>query len=182
MLVVAWEDHRFDLRLASPVVPLLVGLHMDETGKQVEQAVAPEHVFPKPSGAVSPPGRVGRVASAAVTPLVERQEIGRGSGQPGGHQNRLGIGGEMDQGAALEREDRLARIPVPLVLAARVLDGLTAKRVFQFDRGDTGMPLRLSVTSSDFSDLRRIAKLARNPGAVGLVAGLQAQGSARARP
>ena len=86
---------------------------------------------------VGAPGRIRRVAAAVLSvPLVERKKMGRSSGQTGCHQHRFGIGGEMDEGAPLECEDRVARVAVLLVLPARVLHGLAGQRVLQFDRGD----------------------------------------------
>ena len=121
-LVVAREDHRLRLHLAALVVALLLDLQVDEAREDVEQAVALQHLLPQVGGAIGAPGRVGRIAGAAVAALVEGQEVRRRARQPRGHQHRLGIHREVHQRAALELEDRLARVAVLLVLPARVLD------------------------------------------------------------
>jgi hypothetical protein len=45
-LVVAREDHRLDLHLATTVGALLLDLQVDEAGENVEQAVALERLLP----------------------------------------------------------------------------------------------------------------------------------------
>lgn len=42
----------------------------------------------------------------------------------------------MHEAAAFKLEDRLARIPVQLVLLAGVFYGLTGKRILKLQRGD----------------------------------------------
>ena len=135
-LVVARKDHRLRLDLAALVVALLVDLQVDEAREEVEQAVPLQHLFPEVRRAIGPPGRIGRVAGAAVAALVEGQEVRRRARQPRGHEHRLGVHREVDQRAALELEDRLARVAVLLVLPARVLNRLARERVLQLHRGD----------------------------------------------
>ena len=78
------------------------------------------------------PGGIGRVARAAVAAFVERQEMRGRAREARGHEHRLGVHGEMDQRAALELEDRFARIAVLFVLAHGILNRLAGERVFQF--------------------------------------------------
>jgi hypothetical protein len=44
--------------------------------------------------------------------LIEGKEAGRGARQPGGHQHRLGIDGEVGEHTPLELEERLVRVAV----------------------------------------------------------------------
>ena len=57
----------------------------------------------------------------------------------------------MHQRAPLECEERLARVAVPPVLRACVLDDLSGERVLQLERDDRDS-VQVSVTSSDCSE------------------------------
>src|SRR5688572_10270362 len=94
-----------------------------------------EYLLPEVGRSICPARRVGRVAGAAVAPLVEGEKMRRAARQPRGHQHRLGINSEVDQRATPEFENRLSRIAVLLVLAPSVLDGLTSKWVLELHRG-----------------------------------------------
>ena len=133
-LVIAGEDHGLRLDLASLVVALLVDLQVDEAGEEVEQAVALQHLFPQVCRAVGPTRRVGRVSGCSGATLVEGKKVRRRARQSGGHEHGLGVHGKVHQRAALEFEDRLARVAVLLVLPARILDPLARERVLQFQR------------------------------------------------
>ena len=133
-LMVAGEDHGLRPDSVAPFVALLVDLQVHEAGEDVEQAVALQHLFPQIGRATGPSRRIGRVAGRAVGSLVEGQELRRLAGEPRGHEHGVGVRGEVGQRAALELEDRLARVAVALVLAARVLDGLAGERVLQLQR------------------------------------------------
>ena len=171
-LVIAGEDHRLHLRLAAAVVALLRYLQVDEARQQVEQAVALQHLLPQVRGAVAAAVGVGRIAGAAVAAPVEGQEARSVTGKPRRHQHRLGIHGEVDQGAPLEGEDRRPRVAVRAVLPAGVRDRLSGERVLQFQGGD-----RNAVDAQRHVErllgVRREAKLARDAGAVGGVARVQ---------
>ena len=171
-LVVAGEDHRFDPHLPALVVAFLVGLEVDEAREQVEQAVAREDFFPEVGGAVGVSVRIGRVARAAVAAPVEGQEAGGGAGKPGGHEHGLGVDREVDERSALELEDRLARVPVPPVLRARILDGLAGERILELQGGDGNA---VQAERHVYGVLRagREAELAGEPGPVRRVARLE---------
>ena len=133
-LMVAGEDHGLRLDLVAPVVALLFDLQVNEAGENVEQTVALQHLFPQIGRAVAAAGGIGWIARCPRESLVEGQELGRPAGQPGGHEHGVGVYGEVSQRAALEFEDRLARVAVPLVLPACVLDGLAGERILQLQR------------------------------------------------
>ena len=171
-LVVAREDHRLRLDLAALVVALLLDLQVDEAREEVEQAVPLQHLFPQVGRAIGPPGRIGRVPGAAVAALVEGQEVRRRARQPRGHQHRLGVHREVDQRAALELEDRLARVAVLLVLPARILHRLARERVLQLHRGD-GDAVQAQRDVEGLLGARREVKLPGEPQAVRGVARLQ---------
>jgi hypothetical protein len=96
----------------------------EETGKQVEQAVALQHFFPQVGRLVVPARRVGRVARAAVRPRLKGRKLVAGPRQARGHVRLFGIDREVHQRALGEFEDRLARIAVVPVLANGIGDGL----------------------------------------------------------
>ena len=170
--MVAGEDHGLRPDPVAPLVALLVDLQVNEAGEDVEQAVALQHLFPQIRRAAGPSRRIGRVAGCAVGALVEGQELRRLAGEPGGHEHGVGVRGEVGQRAALELEDRLARVAVPLVLAACVLDGLAGERVLQLQRHD-----RYAVQAQGDVEralgVRREMELAGESQAVGGVAGLK---------
>ena len=171
-LVMAGEDHGLHPDLAPPVVALLVDLQVDEAGEEVEQAVGRQHLLPQVCRAVVPAGGVGRVAGCALESLVERQEFRRFAGQPGGHEHRLGIHGEMNQCASLELEDRLTRVPLALVLAPSVLDGLAGERVLQFQRHHRNA-VQAQRDVERLLGVRREMELAGKSQAVGGIASLE---------
>ena len=171
-LVVAREDHRFLLHLAALVVALLLDLQVDEPRQQVEEAVPLQHLLPQVGRAIGAPRRVGRVAGAAVAPFVEGQEVRRRPCQPRGHEHRFGVHGEVHQRAALELEDRLARIAVLLVLPARLFHRLAGERVLQLQRGD-GDAVQAEGDIERLLRARREVQLPGQPQAVRGVARLQ---------
>ena len=128
-LVVARKDHRLDLDLASPVVALLVHLHVYEARQDVEQAVALQHLLPQVGGSIATPVRIGRIAGAAVAPTVERKETSGAAGEPRRHEHRLGVDREVDERAPLEGEDRHAWVTVLAILSAGVFHRLPSERV-----------------------------------------------------
>ena len=67
---------------------------------------------------------------------VEGEKIRFRSLQPGRHVNLVWIGGEVDEGALLEREQRRPGITVVPVLRHGVEPGLAGGRVFDLDCGD----------------------------------------------
>ena len=66
--------------------------------------------------------------------------------------DQIGINRKVNQRPALELEDRLARIAVGLVLVNGVVRTVWPVRWFFSSSVTTGMPFKLRVTSSDFSD------------------------------
>ena len=128
-LVVAREDHRLALlraRALRVLDLLLAGLEEDIGPEDVEEALAFEHLAPEVVGAVAV--GVGRVAGAAVdgagvAAAVERQEARARAGEARRHVDLVGVGGEVDQGAPLEAEERRVGVAVLLVLA----DGVRAR-------------------------------------------------------
>ena len=99
----------------------------------------------------------------------------------GGHEDRLGVHGEVHQRAALEVEDRLALIAVLPVLPASIVGPLARKRVLQLRRDD-GNPVQTERDIYGVLRARRVVNLAGEPQAVGRVSGYPARGSARAPP
>ena len=171
-LVVTREDHRIDLYLTTLVVPFFLHLQMEETREEVKEAVALQNLFPEICGAVGPARGIGWIAGAAVASFVEGQEVRRRPGQPCGHQDGFGVDGEMDQGAALEFEDRFPRIAVVLVLPAGILDSLASERILQLERED-GNAVHADRDVHRFFAARREMKLAGKAEPVGGEAGLQ---------
>ena len=172
-LVIAGEDHGLRLDLASLVVALLVDLQMDEAGKEVEQAVSLQHLFPQVCRAVGPAGRVGRVSGCSSATLVKGKKVRRRARQPGGHEHRLGVHGKVHQRAAFEFEDRLARVAVLLVLPARILDRLARERVLQLHRGHRNAVQAQRDIQRLPGGARREVELAGQPETIGGVAGLE---------
>ena len=99
----------------------------------VRQPVAGEHPLPQVVGleAVG----VRRVAGAVVPALVEGQEPGRLAFEARAEPHLVVVDGEVGQAAA-EREERLARAAVALVLLHGVADGLLGQAVLQLECGD----------------------------------------------
>ena len=137
-LVVARKNHRLlgDAPLtALAIVDLLLSLLQEhEVPKDVEEAVALEHVFPEVARPVA--GRMLRIAGAALNlawmaAAVEGQKVGVRAAQPRRHLHLVRIGGEVDQGARLEAEERRARVAVLLVLAHCVSPVLTCAGILQ---------------------------------------------------
>ena len=134
-LVVAGEDHGLRLDPAAPLVASLVCLQVDEAGEEVEQAVTLQHFFPQVRCPVGPARGIGRVPGGSGATPVEGEKVRRRARQAGRHEYRLGVHGKMHQRAALECEDRLARVAVLLVLPACILDPLARERILQLQRG-----------------------------------------------
>ena len=88
------------------------------------------------------------------------------------YEHGVGVRGEVGQRAALEREDRLARVAVPLILAACVLDGLAGERVLQLQRRHRNA-VQAQGDVERALGTRREMELAGESQAVGGVAGLQ---------
>ena len=171
-LMVAGEDHRLGPDLAALVVAFLLDLQVNETGEDVEQAVALQHLFPQVGGAAGTARRIRRVAGGPIAPLVEGQEMRRLSGQARGHTYHFGIHRKMHQRTTLEGEDRLARIAVLLVLAHRILYPLAGQRVLQFQRHD-GDAVQAQRDVQRLLGARREVELAGQTQTVGGVAGFK---------
>ena len=171
-LMVAGEDHGLRLDLVAPLVPLLFDLQVNETGQDVEQTVALQHLFPQVGRAVAPSVRVGRIARRTGVSLVEGQELRRLAGQPGGHEHGVGVRSEVGQRAALELEDGLMRVAVPLVLPACVLGALAGERVLELQRRHRNA-VQAQGNVERLLGARREMKLASEAQAVGGVAGLE---------
>ena len=133
-LVVAGEDHGLRLDLAALIVAFLVDLQVDETGEEVEQAVALQHLFPQVCRSVGPARWIGRVSGCSGGTLVEGKKARGRARQTGGHKHGLGVHGKVHQRAVLEFEDRLVRVAILPILPARILDPLARERVLQFHR------------------------------------------------
>ena len=133
-LLVAREDQKALAGLA-PAVVLLLDL-VDELADEVEDAVPRPDPLPQVVGREAPAGgRDRRIPRSAETPLVERQEAGRGPGQPGRHEHQIRVHGEVGQAAPVG-EKRLARVAGGPVLPDRVLDVLPVERVLELGRED----------------------------------------------
>ena len=141
-LVIAREDHGLggDAPLTTLAVLglLLPGLDEQKMPKDVEKAVAPEHVLPEVAGAVA--GGMLRVPGAAfnlarLVAAVEGQEMGLGTRKPRRHVDLVRIGREMHQRAGIEAKERGTGIPVILVLAHRMAPALAGARILQLTGG-----------------------------------------------
>ena len=141
-LVVAREDHGLLLHLAALVGALLLDLQVKEAGEKIQQAVALENLLPQVGGAVGSALGIGGIAGAAVAAFVEGQEMRGRAREARGHEHRVGVHGEMDQRAALELEDGLARVAVLAVLALGIVNRLAGERVLEFRRGDGDVIIR----------------------------------------
>ena len=116
---------------------LIAGLEEDVGAEDVEEALAREHLAPEVVGAVAV--GVGRVAGAAVdgagaAAAVEGQEARAGAGEPRRHVDLVGVGGEVDEGAPLEAEERRVGVTVLLVLVDGVGPVLAGHRVLELAR------------------------------------------------
>ena len=131
-----------------------------------------EDLLPQIRGAVGAALRISRIAGAAVTALVQRNEMRGRARQPRGHEDLLGVHGEMDQRAPLKLEDDLAGIAVEAVLALGILKRLACEGILQFRGGDGDAvdgdrDVQLACVA------RAVGELAGDADAVGLVARLQ---------
>ncbi len=136
-LVVAREDHA--LRPDRLAVRLALALpQMHEPGQDVQQAIVLPDIFPQVGRAVA--ARVVRIARARAPPLVERQEGRVLPRQARGHVDLVGVDGEVDQRALLERQQQVARVAVAAVLRHGVPHRLAGQRVLEFGRGH-GQPV-----------------------------------------
>ncbi len=133
-LLVARKDQEALSRLPSAI---FLRFHlMYELADQVEDAVTGPDPLPEVVGREARTGgRDGWIPRAAEAPLVEWQEPGRGSGEPGGHERQLRVHGEMGEAASVG-EERLARVSVVPVLPDRVLDILPVERALELGRED----------------------------------------------
>ena len=122
---------------------LFVTLGDQITAKDVQPAISLPNILPEVGRLV--PVRVCRVAFPTVLPrpvaaLVEGQEVGSRSGQPGCHLHLAATDGEMHQCTAGEREQRLRVLAfgvgysVEAILVNRIVNVL-GEVGFQFDRG-----------------------------------------------
>ena len=141
-LVIAGEDHGLcgDAPLTTLAVLglLLPGLDEQKMPKDVEKAVAREHVQPEVAGAVA--GGMLRVAGAAfnlarLAAAIERQEMCLGTRKPCRHVDLVRIGREMHQGAGFEAKERRTGVAVLLVLAHRMAPALAGTRILQLTGG-----------------------------------------------
>ena len=171
-LVVAREDHRLDLDPVPVFVALLVHLQVNESGQKVEEALPLKHLLPQVRRSVSPPLRVRRVPASAVATPVEWKKAGRLTGEAGRHEHRLGVHGEVHEGAALELEDGFAGVAIVLVLPARLFDALASERILQFQRGDRNA-VEAQCDVHGLLGSRREVELPGQPEAVRDVAGFE---------
>ena len=171
-LMVAGEDHGLRLDLVAPLVPLLFDLQVNEAGQDVEQTVALQHLLPQIGCAIAPAGGIGRIARRPRGSLVEGQELRCLAGQPGGHEHGVGVRSEVGQRAALEFEDRLARVAVPLILPASVLGALAGERILQLQRCHRDA-VQAQREVERLLGARREMELAGEAQTVGGVAGLE---------
>ena len=157
--MVAGKDHCLLLDLAPLFGTLFLDLQMEEPGKKVEKTIALEDLFPQLCRSVGTPFGIEGITSATVAPLVEGEKMRRRASQPGGHEHRLGIHCEMDQGPPLELEDLLTGIAVLAILAFCVIRRLSGDRVFEFRRSD-GDAIQ---TESDVEGLLRAGRKMQLP-------------------
>ena len=118
------------------------------------------------------PAGSGGLPAPPSQPLLKGRKCVADACQPRGHEHRFGVHGEMDQRAALELEDRLARVAVLLVLPARIFHRLAGERVLQLQRGD-GDAVQAEGDIERFLRARREVQLPGQPQAVRGVARLQ---------
>src|SRR6266849_4747087 len=130
-LVIARENQVF-LTCLSPFIILLLDL-LDELLHQVEHAAPCPDAFPEIGRSESFPR--WRVACAAITPLVERQETSFGPLEMRGHVDKVGINCEMGQAAA-KGEERFTRVAIKAILLNSILDILSRERVLDFSSED----------------------------------------------
>jgi len=166
-LVIAREQDGTDLLL-------LVALGDEVAGDDFQPAVTLPDLLPQVGGAVAL--AIGRVAGTAVVALVERQEIGAGALQPGGHHHRAVADRKMHQRAAREVQQRFGK-RLALRLGDAVETVLVHRRVDVL--GEIGLELggrhRNAVEEQHQVDDVVVvgAALAHHAQPVGGVAGLQ---------
>ena len=131
--MIAREDESFFFEFASVFVLFFVDLEMDESGDQIKEAVTLEDFFPEVGGAIIVAVRIGWVSGSALVALVEGEEAGGGSGKAGGHPDKLGIDGEVGEGAAFEFKDGFAGISIVAILSFGVFGGLSGEGIFEFE-------------------------------------------------
>lgn len=134
--MIAREDESFFFEFASVFVLFFVDLEMDESGDQIKEAVTLEDFFPEVGGAIIVAVRIGWVSGSALVALVEGEEAGGGSGKAGGHPDKLGIDGEVGEGAAFEFKEGFAGISIVAILSFGVFGGLSGEGIFEFEGDD----------------------------------------------
>ena len=140
-LVIAREDQRLPRHGARAlrVLHLLVtALDEHVRAEDVQEPLALQHLLPEVAGAVARGMR--RVAGAAAdvagpVALVEGEEARLLARQARRHVDLVGVGGEVDQGALLESEDRGVGVAVLPVLPHGAPPGLTGHRVLELAGG-----------------------------------------------
>ena len=136
-LVVAREDHILALHRARALRVLdllLAALDEDVGADDIEEALPVQHLLPKVAAAVARAvlGVAGAAADGTgVASAVKGQEARPLAGEARRHMDLVGVGGEMDEGALLETEDRSIGVAVLLVLADGVGPTLAGHRVLE---------------------------------------------------
>ena len=111
---------------------------------------------------------------AGVAAAVERQEARAGAGEARRHVDLVGVGGEVDEGAPLEAEERRAGVAVLLVLADGVAPVLAGHRVLEFARRH-----RHAVEREDEVERVLLARVARDLPRDGQLVALEAREGVR---
>ena len=107
---------------------------VEKAAQEIHPTIALPDALPEVRGFVAV--GVFRVAGGGAVTEVEGEEVGFGAGEAGGHIGRVGIDGEMDQGALFEGEDLFARVAIGAVLMFGVLDGLGSELVLELGSGN----------------------------------------------
>lgn len=159
-LVVAGEE--LDLALAAGV-GILRGDQRSEVLDDLGQALRRQRLTPQVVGrkAIG----VRWIARAIVHPLVEGQEPGLLSLELGAEAHVPVVDGEVGK-AATEREQKLARVAIALVLLDRVVHGLFRERVLQLEGRDRQPVQEQRQIQRVASLVVRVAELARRNPAV----------------
>jgi len=172
-LVKPREDHP-----RRPLRALLLGLHVDEPGDEVEPRIALPYLFPQVGGAVAM--GIHRVAGAHVgAALVERQEARCGAGEAGGHLHQVAVEGEVHHRPP--RQDDVLGVAVGAVLVHGVGHRLPRERVLQLG----GRHQQAVDQQRQVDGLRRVGcvgELAHHHETVGVVERLQLVVEAGRRP
>ena len=134
-LMIPGEDHALGFDFAGLFVPLL--LQMEVFLQDLQQAILAQHVLPQVGGVIAV--RVDGVAPAAhvsgpIAALVERQKIGLGSFQPGGHVHIGQVHSKVNEHAIFELENRVLARPIESILLDGVGGVLPGELAFQLHR------------------------------------------------